>query len=386
MKIAVVHSFYTAGKPSGENQLVKDQVRALRTAGHAVELFAAHTDELARDPLYPLRAAARVASGRGNNPLARLRAYGPEVVHVHNLFPNFGRSWVRHWDGPLVATLHNYRPMCAAATLYRAGAVCTRCPDGEPWAALKLGCYRGSRAATLPLAWAGRNGPTRDPLLARADRIVVNSRLSEQTYQRAGVPAERLTLVPNFVDAPQTGEAPGDDTGRWLVAARLSAEKGVLELLRQWPAHEPLDIVGDGELLAECRAAAPSSVRFLGQVDRTELCRRMATWRGLVFPSRWYEVQPCVQIEALAAGLPTLAFDGSSVAESVRTHGTGLVTGWDKPLAPVLAEAATLFPSLRAHCRQVYADHFTEQAWLSRITTVYEEAARIAGGRALTTA
>ncbi|WP_208899720.1 glycosyltransferase family 4 protein [Streptomyces incarnatus] len=381
MKIAVVHSFYTAGKPSGENALVRDQVRALGAAGHDVELFAAHTDELARDPFYPLRAAARVASGRGNSPLAALRAYAPDVVHVHNLFPNFGRSWVRHWTGPLVATLHNYRPMCAAATLYRAGAVCTRCPDGDSWASLRYGCYRDSRAATLPLAWAGRRGIGADPLLARADRLVLNSRLSQRTYRRAGLPAERLTLVPNFVDAPGPGEDQGGDTGRWLVAARLSAEKGVLELLRQWPDHEPLDVIGDGELLAECRAAAPASVRFLGQLDRAELCRRMPSWRGLIFPSRWYEVQPCVQIEALAAGLPTLAFEGSSVAESVREHGTGLVTQWDEPLAPVLQEAAARFPSLRAHCRQVYADHYTERAWLSRITGVYEEAARAAGGR-----
>ncbi|MCX5060157.1 glycosyltransferase family 4 protein [Streptomyces sp. NBC_00201] len=379
MKIAVVHSFYTAGKPSGENALVRDQVRALGAAGHTVELFAAHTDELARDPLYPLRAAARVASGRGNSPLARLREFAPDVVHVHNLFPNFGRSWVRHWVGPLVATLHNYRPMCAAATLYRAGAVCTSCPDGDPWAALRYGCYRGSRAATLPLAWAGRHGPARDPLLARADRIVVNSGLSERTYRRAGVPAERLMLVPNFVDAPQSDQTPGHDTGRWLVAGRLSAEKGVLELLRQWPAHEPLDVVGGGELLADCKAAAPSSVRFLGQLDRAELCRRMASWRGLIFPSRWYEVQPCVQIEALAAGLPTLAFEGSSVADSVREHGTGLVTQWSKPLAPVVAEAATRFPSLRDHCRQVYADHFTERSWITRIARAYEEATRVAG-------
>ncbi|WP_405870792.1 glycosyltransferase family 4 protein [Streptomyces sp. NBC_00005] len=380
MKIAVVHSFYTSATPSGENALVRDQVRALGAAGHEVELFAAHTDELARDPLYPLRAAARVASGLGHNPLARLRSYAPDVVHVHNLFPNFGRSWVRNWGGPLVATLHNYRPLCAAATLYRAGAVCTRCPDGEPWAALRYGCYRDSRAATLPLAWAGRHGHARDPLLARADRLVVNSRLSEQTYLRAGVPAERLVLVPNFVDAPQSGEPQGDDTGRWLVAARLTAEKGVLELLRQWPAHEPLDVVGDGELLADCRAAAPASVRFVGHLDRTELCRRMPSYRGLVFPSRWYEVQPCVHVEALAAGLPVLAFEGSSVAEAVREHGTGLVTRWDKALAPVLAEAATRFPSLRAHCRQVYADHFTERAWITRVAEAYQ-AARVANGR-----
>ncbi|MER6737850.1 glycosyltransferase [Streptomyces puniciscabiei] len=382
MKIAVVHSFYASGQPSGENEAVQDQVRALRAAGHDVELFAAHTDQLAGDPFYPLRAAARVASGRGNSPLSRLRDYAPDVVHVHNLFPNFGRSWVRHWTGPLVTTLHNYRPMCAAATLYRAGAVCTRCPDGEPWASLWYGCYRGSRAATLPLAWAGRHGLAKDPLLARADRIVVLSRLSERTYRRAGVPAERLVLVPNFVDAPRHHETPGDDTGRWLVAARLTAEKGVLELLRQWPADEPLDIVGDGELLAACRATAPSSVRFLGRLDRAELRRRMPSWRGLVFPSRWYEGAPCVEVEALAAGLPILAFEGSSVAESVRERGTGLVTDWDRPLAPVLAEAAIRFPSLRAHCRQVYADHFTELAWTTLMTRTYEAATRAAGDRA----
>ncbi|MFJ1999859.1 glycosyltransferase family 4 protein [Streptomyces chartreusis] len=381
MRIAVVHSFYTAATPSGENALVRDQVRALGAAGHEVELFDAHTDELARDPLYPLRAAARVASGRGSNPLARVRAYAPDLVHVHNLFPNYGRSWVRQWAGPLVATLHNYRPMCAAATLYRAGAVCTRCPDGDRWAALRHGCYRDSRAATLPLAWAGRHGPARDPLLARADRLVVNSRLSERTYRGAGVPAERLLLVPNFVDAPLSGETPGPDNGRWLVAARLSAEKGVLELLRQWPAHEELDVIGDGELLAACRATAPASVRFVGHLDRAELCRRMPSYRGLVFPSRWYEVQPCVHVEALAAGLPVLAFEGSSVAEAVRDHGTGLVTTWDEPLAPVLAEAATRFPRLRAHCRRIYADHFTEQAWLTRISEAYEEATHVARGR-----
>jgi len=375
VRIALVHSFYASGQPSGENEAVRDQVRGLRAAGHDVELIAAHTDELARDPFYPLRAAVRVASGRGGNPLALLRGYAPDVVHVHNLFPNFGRSWLREWDGPLVATLHNYRPLCAGATLYREGAECTRCPDGERWAGLRHGCYRDSRAATLPLAWAGRGGAAADPLLARADRLVVLSALSRRTYLRASVPAERLTLVPNFVSEPQDEVQP-DDTGRWLVAARLTAEKGVLELLRQWPADEPLDIVGDGELLTACRAAAPSSVRFLGRLTRAELRRRMPSWRGLVFSSRCNEGAPCVEVEALAAGLPIVAFAGSSVAESVRERGTGLVAQWDQALAPVLTEATARFPSLRSHCRQVYADHFTERAWTGRMTALYSELMR----------
>jgi glycosyltransferase involved in cell wall biosynthesis len=374
VKIAVAHSFYGSGQPSGENEVVRDQVRALRAAGHEVELFAAHTDELSRDPLYPLRAAVRVAAGCGGSPLRGLRQYAPDVVHVHNLFPNFGRSWVREWEGPLVATLHNYRPLCAAGILYREGAECTRCLDGDRWAGLRHGCYRGSRVATLPLAWAGRRGAAADPLLCRADRLVVLSALSRRIYMRAGVPGERLALVPNFVDAPRRDEVRPDDAGRWVVAARLTAEKGVLELLRQWPDGAPLDVVGDGDLSDACRAAAPSSVRFLGLLERAELRRRLPSWRGMVFCSRVYENMPLVYIESLAAGLPVLAFAGSSVAESVHETATGLVTRWEQPLAPVLAEASARFPGLRSRCREVYEEHFTERAWTSRTAEVYEEA------------
>jgi glycosyltransferase involved in cell wall biosynthesis len=375
MRIAVVHSFYATGQPSGENEVVRDQVRVLRAAGHDVELFAAHTDLLlARQPLYTLRAAARVASGRGVNPLERLRAYGPDIVHVHNLFPNYGRSWLREWFGPVIATLHNYRPLCAAATLYREGAECTRCMDGDPWAALRYACYRQSRAATLPLAWSGRRGVAANALLARADRLLVLSALSRRLYLRAGLAPQRLALLPNFVSAPPDDEASSDDAGRWLVAARLTAEKGVLELLRQWPTDEPLDVVGDGELLAECQAAAPSAVRFLGRLERTELRRRMPSWRGLIFPSRCHEGAPCIEIEALAAGLPIVAFEGSSVAESVSQRGTGLVTRWEEPLGSVLTEAAERFPHLRGRCRQVYSAEFTEQVWTARVLDVYEAA------------
>ncbi|WP_431677311.1 glycosyltransferase [Kitasatospora sp. KL5] len=374
LRIALVHSFYASAQPSGENEAVRDQARALRAAGHEVTVVAAHTDDLARSRLYPLRAAATVATGRGRSPVAELRAFGPDVVHVHNLFPNFGRDWVRDWHGPLVATLHNYRPLCAGATLYRNGSPCTACPDGDRFAGVRHGCYRESRLATAPLAWANRRGPEGDPLLHRADRLVLLSELSLRTYRRAGLAAERAALIPNFVDDP--APPPVGGTGeRWLFAGRLTAEKGVLELLERWPATEPLDVVGEGELLDRAKAAAPRSVRFLGRLDRAGLRGRLPGWRGLVFPSRCLEGAPLVQVEALAAGLPVLAFEGSSVAETVRSRGTGAVVSWDEPLGPVLASAGTRFPALRAHCRRVFEEHFTETTWLRSVEHLYREVA-----------
>nr|WP_206313828.1 glycosyltransferase family 4 protein [Streptomyces coryli] len=376
MRIALVHSFYASGQPSGENAVVAEQAAALAAAGHEVALVGAHTDELSRQRLYALRSAVVVLSGRGRSPVERLRAFRPDVVHVHNLFPNFGRGWARSWhDSPLIATLHNFRPLCAGGSLYRDGADCTRCLDGDRWAGLRHACYRDSRAATLPLAWANRRGAAADPLLARADRVVVISELNRRVYARSGVPAERLAVLPNFVaDAPCE---PAPDAGAWLFAGRLSPAKGILELLRSWPKSEPLDVAGSGELEAACRAAAPGSVRFLGSLERPELRRRMAAAKGLLFPSRWLEAGPTVvYLEALAAGLPVLAFEGNAVAEAVRDEGTGHVTAWDQPLGRALAEAGRAFPAQRAHCRSVYEHRYGEQRWLREATALYRSALR----------
>ncbi|WP_329318643.1 glycosyltransferase family 4 protein [Streptomyces sp. NBC_01262] len=375
LRVAVVHSFYASSSPSGENQAVVAQVAALRRAGHSTLLLGEHTDRLSRRPLYPLRAAATVATGYGRSPLAMLRRFRPDVVHVHNLFPNFGRSWLRQWAGPVVTTLHNYRPLCAAATLYRDGATCTSCPDGDPWTGLRHGCYRGSRTATAPLAWAGRRGPAADPLLRRADRIVVLSEMSRRVYLRAGIPHLRMDLVPNFTSdpaaVPEAAAAVSGRTARWVFAGRLSPEKGLLELLRRWPADQPLDVVGDGPLLDDCRRAAPAGVCFLGTLDHAELRRRLPSWTALVFPSRWPEGAPLIYPEALAAGLPVLAFSGSAVADAVLTQHTGAVVGWDEPLDRALSLAAERFPALRHHCQSVFERYYTEPGWTAGIEKVY---------------
>jgi glycosyltransferase involved in cell wall biosynthesis len=368
------------------------QMEALRREGHDTHLVAAHTDELSRTPLYPLRAAITVATGHGLSPLSTLRQLQPDVVHVHNLFPNFGRSWLARWEGAVVGTLHNYRALCASATFYRRGATCTRCLDGDRWAALRYGCYRGSRTATVPLAWAGRKQAAADPLLLHADKLVVLSGTSRQMYLRAGVPKQRLALVPNFAaETPQLSAGRGSGSShaeeacsRWVYVGRISEEKGLVELLRHWPADEPLDVIGDGPLLEECRRVSPPMVRFLGELPPGELRRRLPSQKGLVFPGRCLEgAEPLVYIEAMAAGLAVLAFTGSTVGRLVREQGTGMTVGSNEPLGPALLRASEYFPTLRTQCRKVFADRYTERTWTERMEEVYAAAIAHRRSRAL---
>ena len=205
LRIAVVHSYYSSRQPSGENVVVDLQVAALRRAGHDVRLISRSTDELEQSRTYPIRAGLRAATGLGDSPLSEIEDLRPDVVHVHNLFPNLGRRWIGKVCAPVVATLHNYRPLCPAGTLLRDGHTCTLCPDGGTARhAVVHACFKGSRAQTVPAAIGTRFAD--DPVLRRADRIVALSDAMRDTYERYGVPADRLVTVPNFVlhpaDAP----------------------------------------------------------------------------------------------------------------------------------------------------------------------------------------
>ena len=375
-RIAIVHSFYSSRVPSGENTVVETQLRALLRCGHKVELFAAHTDELEQRPLYRLSSSLRVSLGVGRSPLPELEDFAPEVIHVHNLFPNWGSRWVGSLETPFVATLHNFQTICANGLLFRDDSVCTLCPDGNSRSAVRYACYRDSRIATAPLAFATRRAPATQSLLRFARRIIVLSDLARTTYVRYGVPAQKLDVWPNFLDA---GTDPGWTDARapddhWLFVGRLSKEKGVVPLVESWPSDTKLVLVGDGPERADVeRAARNKRVDVLGLQPRERAIELMRSATGLVFPSRCFESFPMVYAEAMATGLPVLAWEPNVVASMVKRHGTGMVTTSSDDLAVTLSKAADLFPSLRRRCRQVFEAELSERAYLRRAESLYRE-------------
>lgn len=373
MRIAVVHNFYSDAIPSGENVVVDSEAEALRRAGHEVRVVGVRNDDMAARPLHAMRGAVTVASGFGVSPSRRLDEFQPDVVHVHNLFPYFGRRWVRRMEVPLVTTLHNYRPLCANGYLFRDGRVCTRCPDGHRWSGVRYACYRNSRLASLPLAVAHLGGAAHDPLLRAASTILVLSERAQRLYLRVGLPAAKLVRDWHFVP-DRLASAPGMDHGdAWLFVGRLSVEKGIERLVAEWPPDRRLVIVGDGPLRPELEAsAAGKRVTFRGSLSRARVVNEMRRAAGLVVPSLWYETFGMVYIEALSIGLPVLAFPPNVVSDAVAREGTGVVAEWGR-LSQALAEAEEQFDGLRARCRAVFEDRYSERAWVRRRIRLYEE-------------
>lgn len=369
MKVALVHSFYRTALPSGENHAVLALHQALAEAGHEVRLISRHSDDLGVTGT--LRAAVTVATGAGASPLQALREFQPDVVHVHNLFPNFGQRWAGEWEGPLVVTLHNYRSLCARGTLHRDGHQCTLCPDDGRLASVRYKCYRDSALATVPWAASPLRG-TRDPVLQRAQRVITLSHRAHSLFARYGFEERRLVVIPNAVRelAPARGAA---TPRRWIVLGRLDPGKGLPELLNDWPAGERLDVVGDGPLAAGLASRCPPNVAMLGLRDRKWVADNLPAYTGLIFPSLLLENSPLSVLEALSCGVPVVARAGSAGADLVAAFEPEWVYEGGE-IDAVLHRVVTSGPTGRARALAGYRADHTTGVWVAQHEAAYADA------------
>jgi len=79
MRIAIVHSFYSARVPSGENLMVLAQIDALTDCGHEVHLISSHSDENINSTYQKILDSIRVSTGFGKSPLDCVKDFGPNL-------------------------------------------------------------------------------------------------------------------------------------------------------------------------------------------------------------------------------------------------------------------------------------------------------------------
>jgi glycosyltransferase involved in cell wall biosynthesis len=371
MRIAVLHSFYSAAQPSGENAVVLNQVTALRSAGHDVHLLARETDKVSGGRLYPLISAITAATGVGPDPSAQLEVLQPEIVHVHNTFPNWGSSWTENWSSRLVTTVHNFRPVCAAATLFRDGRDCDDCLSRPIFPAIRHRCYRSSALATVPLSVGARPGGPMRRVLTRSAEVVVLNPYAVTLYEREV--GRRVRLVPNFVPASSAGRTISPKG--WVFVGRLTEEKGIKSLLADWPAGERLDVIGTGPLEAEIRLLARQrdGVRVLGALNREQVVSSLSSYEGLVVPSLCHEGLPTAILEGMAAGRPSIISSRLASAATLRDQGVAIIysPGDKSSLIGSLAKVRQRRESLRATCLSIHHTLYSQGAWLEAMEKVY---------------
>ncbi|MFE3165068.1 glycosyltransferase [Streptomyces sp. NPDC059224] len=401
MHVLVVHNRYGSAQPSGENKVVDQEVELLRAAGHRVEVFERRSDDIADRSLLGKAAVPLLVPW---NPAVRtelaalLRTEPPDVVHVHNVFPLLSPAVLAACADagvPAVATLHNYTQVCPPGTLQRAGRPCTECVGSAPLPAVRHGCYRGSRLATVPLAVS--LSVNRRRWWSGVERFLCISAAQRDVLVRSGMPAERLTVKHNFVPDPGScREAEGEHV---LYLGRLVEAKGVRLLMTAWDeiaavggVGVPLVIAGTGPLEREVTAwaAGRDDVRCVGLLDTAECRKFIARSVAVTAPSTWLEAFGLVVVEAMAAGVPAVAAGHGAFVELVEDGVTGLLHRPGEPasLASCIRRVAADPDRNRAMgqaARRRYEQGFSPAVGLERLleeyrTAIAERSAQARGG------
>ena len=263
---------------------------------------------------------------------ALLKRTKPDIVHIHNFFPLISPSVYyacRKAGVPVVQTLHNYRLLCPAATLYREGNVCEECLQHGLLRGVRYGCYQGSRAGTSALALMLQVHRRLRTWAKMVDCYIALTEFSRRKLIDGGLPPAKIRVKPNFV-LPDPGLR--ERRGQYaLFAGRLVDPKGWPTLLAAWKQLRqpiPLVIVGDGPdraaLESQLKDPALSSVTYRGRLPHEALIEAIKGARFLVFPSEWYEGFPVTIAESFACGVPVICSRLGSMQEIVADGRTGL--------------------------------------------------------------
>jgi glycosyltransferase involved in cell wall biosynthesis len=392
MRILIVHNRYRSAAPSGENRVVDQESQALVALGHEVMQFGGNSDEIeqwsiAKKALLPARS---IWSQKTYHDLKTLLLrHHPDVVHIHNTFPLLSAAVLhacRDAETPVVATMHNYRLACANGTFFRDGAGCHDCAHGLPVAAVLHGCYRGSRAATVPVALAMG-------LHRRAWRSLISAYVFVSAAQRdllrdEGLPAGREFVRHNLIpyrERPRLSRQPAV-----VYAGRLDEAKGVRLLMAGWDHYlqksgDPglkLLVVGGGPLAGEVTAwaAGRPSVETHGTVSGDRCQELIARARAVLLPSAWQETFGLVAVEAMAAGVPPIAAGHGSFTELIEPGVNGVLFSPRDPGALGLAIAdVEAYPEryqvLGERARQTYEERFDPLRSMAELLRIYRFAA-----------
>jgi glycosyltransferase involved in cell wall biosynthesis len=392
MRVLIVHNRPRSVNPSGEDRAVDQEAELLASAGHQVVRYERESDEIVRLPLVkkatlPGRVVWSTEDRRRVRAL--IRRVTPHIIHVHNTFPLISPSVLgagAEQHVPVVATLHNFRLMCSNALLFRDGAPCELCVGGSALPGVVHGCYRDSKAASVPIALSIEVHRRLNTWTRQVSAFIALSEFARHMFVAAGLPAARIHLKPNFAQPPSHMRVGAGD--HILFVGRLSPEKGADLLIRAWSRSlGRLVIIGDGPARASLeRQMEPhgDSVRFLGRQSPERCMELLRHARALVVPSRSYEGFPVVVAEAYAHGVPVIGPALGVFPEIVNDGNSGLLfaPGNAESLAATMGEVVEPSTSIRMgqHARRLYEERYTPRQNLDLLLQIYEQARRRRAG------
>lgn len=276
--------------------------------------------------------------------------YARQVQHEYDLLINFAYDWLPFYLTPFFKT--------PVAHFVSMGSLSDAVDDaiariGRQYPGT-LGAYTRSQADTFVSSIPAQTVPA---------QTVLTQSIPTQTLQ--------WQILGSAVDLRQYDYCSRPDNFlAWV--GRISPEKGLQDALTAASlAHKPLKIFGQLEDLDYWQSLqplieqAPVPIEYCGFLPTAQLQKALGRAQGLLVTPHWLEAFGIVAIEAMACGVPVIAYERGGPAEVVRSGTTGwLVSPGD--VKGLVSAIARIHQIDRHQCRQQAETLYSLAAWGER--------------------
>lgn len=340
MKILEVNKFYYPRR--GAERHFLDVIELLKRRGHEVAVFAMRHPKNIQSSFatyFPstvgynaydatlwqkIKGAGRLfwSFEAAKKMTALLDAWRPDVAHVHNIYHQLSPSLlppIKARGIPIIMTVHDYNLVSPDKDVYYPTV------GKSYWKFLFIRKYGLMKRILLVTKMYWQNGFR---LYERyIDRYVVPSRFVRDVFISAGVPQEKLLVVPHFIEETVMDESlcHGEEIPKQAFAlylGSLSQEKSTDVLARMFDELRiPLVVAGSAEdnfTLLESSFVIPVGLRSKAEVQ--ELIRSASC---VVSASPLPETFGLIALEAISFGKPFFGLRSGAFAELIENGKNG---------------------------------------------------------------
>lgn len=213
---------------------------------------------------------------------------------------------------------------------------------------------------------------------SRVDHFVANSSYVrnriKKYYRRDASVVHPPVEIEAFAAPLQDPAKENQFHNRYLWAGQLTAYKRpdlAIEAFNR--SGRNLTVIGEGEELRGLRRKAKPNIEFLGKVDFDTLKAAYKGSRALIFPGE--EDFGIIPVEAIASGLPVIAYARGGALDTVRPGKTGIL--FESQTAEGLLSAIEEFeatPSYSESEMLAFAETFNESSFLTKFRAEVDKA------------
>ncbi len=253
-----------------------------------------------------------------------IESFSPDIIYIHNTWFKISLGvfkLLNTYKIPVFIKLHNFRYSCTKSFFFKnhidSNDFCPACGIEN-----KRRIFNKYFPNSYFKSFAMINyGIKFFKIITSCQfNLIVLTEFHKEYLEYLKIPKEIVNVYPNYINVDSAYQEPKNEEKYLIYAGRISAEKGVEELIKSFlDAQLPdvqLKIVGDGPFRDYLmKIYKQDNINFLGYQDNKRVLELISSSNGVITCTKLYEGQPTLLCEASLLGVPSIFPKNGGISE-----------------------------------------------------------------------